>query len=367
MTLSDAWVDFLAGWCSGAAAVAVCQPFDTILTRMQAGPFVQVALTTATTSGAAGKHTATAFNHTATAVSHSRTLLETAGFSALWRGSSPMITAVPLQNALLMGGYGAGQKYAADYAPDHVLAAVFVGGSAGGFLQSFLMSPVEYIKVSQQCAAAAGAGAAAGAAAGQAAATTATATGQTTTASSAVWKLITQSNASVWRRGLGATLLRDGIPHGVWFTTYEVTKQELTTYYRTVREEKHMHMRNNNIDNNNIDNDSLNKTDMEEQSVEEQVLVPLVAGAMAATAAWTVGYPADLIKTRIQAASTNANAGNTHAGIIQTAKLLIQESGGSVITGLYRGFGLKLVRSVPASMIGFSVYEYVKKHIERNL
>jgi hypothetical protein len=31
--------------------------------------------------------------------------------------------------------------------------------------------------------------------------------------------------------------------------------------------------------------------------------------------------------------------------------------------GLYRGFGLKLVRSVPASMIGFVVYEQVAKHI----
>jgi solute carrier family 25 carnitine/acylcarnitine transporter 20/29 len=70
-------------------------------------------------------------------------------------------------------------------------------------------------------------------------------------------------------------------------------------------------------------------------SVEEQVLVPLVAGAWAAMAAWTVGYPADLIKTRIQANPS------VHLAMIGTAQQLIRESGGSVVVGLYRGFGLK--------------------------
>jgi hypothetical protein len=55
-----------------------------------------------------------------------------------------------------------------------------------------------------------------------------------------------------------------------------------------------------------------------------------------------------LIKTRIQV-SPNPQ------GIIETAMELRQEPG-----GLYRGFGLKLVRAIPASMIGFTVYEFVK-------
>jgi solute carrier family 25 carnitine/acylcarnitine transporter 20/29 len=348
MTLSDAWVDFLAGWCSGAAAVVVCQPVDTILTRMQAG-VVAVGVSTGT-AGTAG-----------TAAHHSRTLLETAGFSALWRGASPMITAVPLQNALLMGGYGVGQKYAAEYsdsdpsAPEkhknkHKLAAVLVGGTVGGILQSFLMSPVEFIKVSQQCAVVG-----TGGGVGQGV----TSTHTSTSAMSAVYKMFTQSNSTgMWRRGLGATLLRDGLPHGVWFATYEVTKQELTAYYRSVRADVHLQQnQSHNSDNNSISRD----LDLDDTSVEEQVLVPLVAGAWAATAAWTVGYPADLIKTRIQAGTAQGQ------GIMGTAAQLIREANGSVVTGLYRGFGLKLLRSVPASMIGFSVYEYVKKQIERNL
>lgn len=63
-----------------------------------------------------------------------------------------------------------------------------------------------------------------------------------------------------------------------------------------------------------------------------------------------VGYPFDIIKTRIQAAPQ-------HQGIYTTALELVREANG--IGGLYRGFGLKLVRAIPASMVGFLTYETV--------
>ena len=281
MLLSDAWVDFVAGWCSGASAVLACQPVDTILTRWQAG-LVVVQPTAAAASSSTTSSASVAANQT-------RALYQMTGtWRALWRGASPMIGAVPVQNALLMGGYGVGQQYSARYAPEYRRTAVFVGGCTGGVLQSFLMSPVELVKVLQQCA------------------------GQS---------LSQAVRAATWQRGLGATLLRDGIPHGVWFVAYEECKDVLTKMY----------------------------------GKEDAVVVPLTAGAGAATIAWAVGYPADVIKTRIQASANPM-------GIIDTGRLLIQEANGSW-RGLYRGFGLKLVRSVPASMIGFGVYEFVKRNV----
>mmetsp|Transcript_6111 Transcript_6111/g.7904 ORF Transcript_6111/g.7904 Transcript_6111/m.7904 type:complete len:284 (-) Transcript_6111:102-953(-) len=281
MTLSDAWVDFVAGWCSGAASVLALQPLDTILTRWQAGLVVE---------GAGGGSSAAFVRSMAGSVT------ESAGLVALWRGSSPMIGAVPIQNSLLMGGYGVGQKYSENYAPNHRIAAVFVGGCTGGVLQSFLMSPVELVKISQQCA------------------------GKSLTAASG--EVVGNIYHSTAWRGLGATLLRDGIPHGIWFAAYEVCKERL-----------HAHV------------------------TEDPIIVPLTSGAIAATVAWGVGYPADLIKTRIQASDKPLS-------IIDTARLLVRESEGRVIAGLYRGFGLKLVRSVPASMIGFTAYELVKSSLE---
>jgi solute carrier family 25 (mitochondrial carnitine/acylcarnitine transporter), member 20/29 len=272
MILSDAWIDLLAGWCSGAASVLTCQPVDTVLTRWQAGLLVQGS----------------------TVSSMARSLTQTAGVSALWRGSSPMITAVPMQNALLMSGYGLGMRYSELYAPDRRFTAIFVGGCTGGVLQSFLMSPVELIKISQQV--------------------------KGVTLMDAGKNVFTNLYQPTAWRGLGATLLRDGIPHGVWFASYEMAKDSLR-----------------------------------EPLAGDPIRVPLLSGALAATVAWAVGYPADLIKTRIQ-------AGSPH-GMLGTARLLVQEANGQVLVGLYRGFGLKLMRSVPASMIGFTVYEFVKSRI----
>lgn len=231
-----------------------------------------------------------------------------------------MATAVPAQNALLMGGYGVGQKYAESYSSSQPrsskYAPIFVGGCVGGFMQSFLMSPVELVKVSQQCPDGSG-------------------------SLRQLKAVFLPSNVS---RGLGATLLRDVIPHGVWFAAYEFSKDILKDHYS-----------------------------------KDPILVPLVSGAVAATVAWGIGYPgmyftiennpslsshsprshtylADIIKTRIQ-------TGNPGDGILQTANILIRENQGGVIRALYKGFTLKLVRAIPSSMISFTVYEFVKRQI----
>lgn len=192
MMLSEAWIDFASGWISGGISVLVIQPIDTILTRLQAStakvvqhpdvaakvskPCVQTSVNAATST------TAVTLRPSAIA----RSMISDFGISSLWRGSSAMIGAVPLQNALLMTGYGVGKRFSVgDDETDKgstssVLFGVFIGGCTGeffdtsytlslecenatyslfdymyhsftgGVLQSFVMSPVELIKVSQQ-------------------------------------------------------------------------------------------------------------------------------------------------------------------------------------------------------------------------
>lgn len=70
-----------------------------------------------------------------------------------------------------------------------------------------------------------------------------------------------------------------------------------------------------------------------------------------------VGYPFDIIKTRHQANPCSSNT------ITKTAIELIHESNGRPVYAFYRGFGLKLLRAIPASMIGFTTYEVVADHI----
>lgn len=294
----EAWVDFVSGWISGGVSVLACQPIDTVLTRMQANAAIPAAA-----SGGAGVEMVASSSLPGTAAVNSfRGMVSNYGVTSLWRGSSAMISAVPVQNALLMTGYGAGKRWS-ESSNDNVFVGVFVGGCVGGVLQSFVMSPVELVKVKQQVV-------------GE------SVTSATTTVCRGIF-----SRAGAWR-GLGATLLRDGMPHGVWFASYEYAKTELTSYRFPNSEDK---------------------------SSEDDIAIPMLSGAFAATAAWGVGYPFDLIKTRIQAGPAK--------GIISTTRDIINEPGGRGVLGLYKGFSLKLFRSIPASAIGFLTYETAAKYL----
>jgi len=275
-----------------------------------------------------------------------------------------MIGAVPVQNAVLMTGYGYGKRWTENNNStssnsndrNNVLLGVFIGGTIGGILQSFIMSPIELIKVSQQVI---------GKSVSEA--TTSVLSGLLPGTTTATTSITSSGNATnvkkssyAWR-GLGATLLRDGIPHGVWFVSYEFAKVELTKMRSggggggtntTVVMGEH---------------DESLSTATAADMTEEDIAIPMLSGAFAATAAWGVGYPFDLIKTRIQAGKST--------GIIRTARDIMKESSSSSSSadggrragfhGLYRGFGLKLLRSIPASAIGFLVYETAAKALSR--
>jgi solute carrier family 25 carnitine/acylcarnitine transporter 20/29 len=141
-----------------------------------------------------------------------------------------------------MGGYGIGKQWAENNDDDDndngggggggggtVLIPVFIGGCTGGIVQSFLMSPVEYIKVQSQI----------------------------NPSVQHVVKTTSQqlvANHHNITKGLSATLWRDGIPHGVWFMSYEWCK---TTLEERTKSETH-----------------------------RQLSIPLFSGAFAATTAW---------------------------------------------------------------------------------
>ena len=100
---------------------------------------------------------------------------------------------------------------------------------------------------------------------------------------------------------------------------------------------------------------------------QQSVAVPLVSGAFAATAAWVVGYPFDIIKTRVQALDSAAGASSDRRGpsMMSACRSLMQEAKGDYRV-FYRGISLKLLRAVPMNALGFFVYEEVKKGLELN-
>jgi solute carrier family 25 carnitine/acylcarnitine transporter 20/29 len=284
-------MDAAAGWVGGAASTLVVQPCDTVLTRMQASALATTATTTATTTTNWGGGARATLGG----------VVSRGGYGALWRGFSAMTAAIPAQNAALFAGYGAGERAArqlagrgeTDATATTGLAYVFAGGTVGGVAQSFVVSPFELVKVAQQ--------------------QSVERSGYEAAASLA--KRV--GSVGLLTRGLGATLLRDGIPHGVWFVAYEWAKMNWTDRF-------------------NVDGDS-----------SPSPVGSMTCGAFAGSVAWAVGYPFDTIKTRVQASAVRGES------------LTIREAVSSLVAerALYRGFGLKLLRTIPSSAVCFVVYE----------
>jgi Mitochondrial carrier protein len=181
-------VDVCAGWISGAVTIVTLQPLDTILTRWQAHSVLPTGTTTpaatataaplssihvpqppllpsttsiatqraasmytstiplpnvTATTGSPSYHAAALSNHWRVQTHH---LVSSHGCRALWRGAGPMLAVVPLQNGLLMAGYGYGSRWmepptshtgttgctTSDTQRQTQLAAIFVGGCTGG-------------------------------------------------------------------------------------------------------------------------------------------------------------------------------------------------------------------------------------------
>lgn len=77
----------------------------------------------------------------------------------------------------------------------------------------------------------------------------------------------------------------------------------------------------------------------------------MAAGAVGGITLWTVIFPADVIKSRIQ-------IGNMKATMLSVGAKIIKEEG---ILALYNGLKPTIVRTIPATAVLFVVYEYSKK------
>lgn len=296
--MAENFDDFVAGWVSGSAGVVMTHPLDYLTTRLQSG-----------TSGGALFSGASRGDQ----------------FRMVWRGLGPLLGTVPLNNALLFYGYGAGVQFAQGRQSGETvsLVPIFLGGCAGGAAQSFLQSPVELLKVRLQLA---------GPDSAPTAGIVAARLLQAPSGRAAALK-------DVLSRGLGATLLRDVVPHGVWFATYEWAKRALAQRAGS------------------LDQGASSTAFTADAAVAAPLSVPaqLTAGATAATVAWVVGYPPDVIKTRVQM----EGGAETIGGAVRS---LYAEGG---VGAFYRGLSLKLARAVPMSAVGFLVYEETMRALQR--
>lgn len=79
-----------------------------------------------------------------------------------------------------------------------------------------------------------------------------------------------------------------------------------------------------------------------------------LAGGISGISAWTVVYPIDVIKTRIQTSSFDSTRPQDRK-IWFVANQIIKERG---IRSMFRGLGITIARAFPVNGIIFPVYEF---------
>jgi len=230
------------------------------------------------------------------AISCVKTTLAKEGPTAFYKGVAPMVIA-PVFALSFMGYEHGKQIFGSDSYTKLALA-----GAWSGLYTTAIIGPGERIKCVTQTTDKYGKG------------------------SLAVMKgLYAEGGLRTVCRGMGMTLTRDGIGGAFYYGLYETLKRKFKE-----------------------------RSEKEELSVAENLL----AGGLSGVFMWSIVYPFDLIKSRIQTAPESMG----RADVIKEVKSEISAKGVGKVC--YRGIGVVLLRAFPANAACFLGYEKTKKALK---
>ncbi|KAL4703033.1 hypothetical protein ACJJTC_000478 [Scirpophaga incertulas] len=203
-------LDFIAGCIGGCAGIVAGHPLDTLKVHVQSGR--------------------------GSALECTKALLKGGTLATAYRGVGAPLGGIAVVNAIVFGTYGNTRRALPN---SESLLAHGTAGAVSGFLQSFVLSPIELVKTRLQLAKP-GDGMPNGTLAG-------------------VRYIFRTGGFRALYRGLGITIARDSPALAIYFTTYEI----------------------------------LSRGDKSAANV-------FFAGGVAGILSWVIMYPLDVIKSRIQ-------------------------------------------------------------------
>ncbi|KAL8458238.1 hypothetical protein ACS0TY_035114 [Phlomoides rotata] len=268
--------EFVAGGLGGTAGVLAGHPLDTLRIQIQ-------------------------HSCKGSAFEILRRVVAKEGPCTLYRGMFAPLASISFQNAIVFQSTATLSRAfntnpTKDEPPSYT--SVALGGVGAGTMQSFLISPIELIKIHLQL--------------------------QTNDdvrhkgpidVARSIFK--TQGLRGIYR-GLWVTILRDAPSHGVYFWTYEYMKEQLHPGCR--------------------------------KSGQENFTTMLLAGGLSGVTSWLSCYPLDVVKTRIQAQSSS----NLYYGIVDCFARSVAKEGLRV---LWKGLGTTVARAFVVNGVVFTVYE----------
>lgn len=310
----DPTIDFLAGTVAGLTSLFVGFPFDTVKVRFQ------------------DSRTATRYSSTSNAL---YTIVQEEGTRGLFKGIQAPMLGCAILNGLVFGTYGflmKAQLQAHQREPS--LTQTFIAGAGSGVVSSLVTCPSELIKIHQQ--------------------------GSVHSQPPSVWTIAKQiyreRGIRGFYRGYTPTAVRE-LGYGAYFLTYEAVSR---SFRRRVPPP--------------TDHSTHKSGALAREAHVELPAVPwygvLLAGALAGPASWIATFPADVIKTRMQALPDEVEPSRTLPKPGQSSITAVRREMGTLETVryCYRREGLRtfvagltptLIRSVPVNIVTFGAFEFV--------
>lgn len=220
------------------------------------------------------------------------------GVRGLYKGMGAPLAGVAPIFAISFFGFGVGKRLIQKGDEELTLPQLFAAGAFSGIFTTVIMAPGERIKCLLQI---------------QQGLEKPKYSGPT----DVVKQLYREGGIKSIYKGTVATLLRDVPASGMYFMTYEFLQKTLR--------------------------------DVGGDSTELGLLKTIFAGGMAGILNWSVGMPADVIKSRLQTAPEG-----TYRGVGHVFSVLLKEEG---VTALYKGVTPVMLRAFPANAACFLGFE----------
>lgn len=320
---SEFFSNALAGTIGGVAGVFVGSPLDVVKTRIQTGGRIS----TASLPGSQLPRAPAG----PSAIGILRDIISKEGPRALFKGSVTASLGQAPNNFIVFGSYGAtldwlvarraatgGGSAPGAEASGSMFPGIprytdlYLAGCTAGLLQSFALTPFEYVKVQQQVHG-----------------------GHSTLPASSVIKDVIRHLGvrGLWT-GLAATVLRDCPTYGVYFVTFEATKRAFGT-----------------VKQGSTSTGGTNATADTAPVVDAPVWVVLLGGALAGASSWCLATPVDVLKSIIQATQLDQRSPRLR----DVAQQVYASHG---LSGFTRGLIPLMVRSMPVNAVTFFTYEW---------
>jgi len=284
----DVVIDFVSGSVGAAAGVYVGQPLDTVKVKMQSFPELYPNMTTC----------------------FKATLQREGVMRGLYAGTVPALTANIAENSILFAGYGAHQKLIANAldvknVEDLSVSANGAAGFLAAFWSSLALCPTELVKCRLQAM--------------RESYMNQGKDPPRVGPYKLTRQILKQEGVPGLFRGLTATFTREMPGYFFFFLSYELCR------------------------------DLLRKADQSKDDIGP--IRTVFSGGMAGVTLWTIIFPADVVKSRLQV------AGGKTPMLTMMYKIYRDEGVGA----LYNGLGATLIRTFISSGVLFLAFEYTKK------